>query len=76
MKKIIFRTGLLLILLISTGCSKKIEQTEDGTKITEDKIVTDDVSYVNEDSEVTIRRNKVTRIASIEMLYKIKDEDE
>jgi len=76
MKKIVIITSLLLITLIFAGCSKKVEQTEDGTRITEDKIVTDDVSYITEDSEVTIRRNKVTRIASIEMLYKIKDEDE
>ena len=58
-----------------TGCSK-VEQTETGTKITENKIITDDVSYVDGDSEVTIHRNKVTKNASVVIKYKIKDEDE
>ncbi len=76
MKKLTLLFCALLITVIFAGCTKKVEQTEDGTKITEDKIVTDDVSYVTDDTEVTIRRNKVTKQASIEMVYKIKDEDE
>jgi len=74
-KKIYFTLSILLAVLFLGGCSK-VEQTETGTKITENKIITDDVSYVDGDSEVTIHRNKATKNASVAMKYKIKDEDE
>jgi len=73
-KKIYYISPLLLILLL-VGCSK-VEQTESGLKITDNKILTDNVSYVDGDSEITIHRNKAIKKASVSMNYKIKDEDE
>ena len=76
MKKVIYLASFFIVIfLLLSGCSK-VEQTETGLKITEEKIITDDISYVDGDSEFIIHRNKVTRNASVSMKYKIKNEDE
>ena len=67
---------VLFVLVSVSACSTKTEKTESGTKVTQDKIITDDVSYIEDNSEVTIKRNKVTKKASIEMIYNITEEDE
>ena len=76
MKKSFLLFLAVIALVLVTGCGKKVEQTQDGTKTTEDNLVTDDVSYVTESTEITIHRNKVTKNAEIDMVYKIKDEEE
>lgn len=73
-KKFIAILFLISVLTLS-GCSK-IEKTDSGLKATDSKIITDDVSYIEKDSEVTIHRNKVTKMATIDIIYKIKNEDE
>jgi hypothetical protein len=71
-----FTAGLFLVAILAlSGCSK-IEKTENGVKTTDNKIVTDDVSYIEKDSEITIHRNKITKTATIDITYKIKNEDE
>lgn len=75
-KKISLIFFCFIILVLMSACSKKTEETEDGTKVTQDKIITDDVSYIEDGVEVTIKRNKVTKKASVEMIYNIKEDDE
>jgi hypothetical protein len=75
-KKVSLIFFCFLILIVLSACSKKTEETEDGTKVTQDRIMTDDVSYIEDGTEVTIKRNKVNKKASVEMIYNIKDEDE
>lgn len=71
----VFMFSFLALVLVLTGCSM-IEKTENGVKATDNKIITDDVSYIEKDSEITIHRNKITKAATIDMTYKIKNEDE
>ena len=65
-----------LFLIVLAGCGQKVEKTEEGTTTTNNKLITDDITYSTDDSDVTIRRNKITKVASIEMTYKIKDDEE
>jgi hypothetical protein len=44
--------------------------------ISSDKIVTDDVSYIKDNSEFKISRNKLTKNAQVEVGWKIKDDEE
>jgi len=75
MKRIYLLSFVSVLALTFTGCSK-VEVTDDGAVITDNKIITDDVTYVNDSSEVTVSRNNVTKTAQIEMNYKITDEEE
>jgi len=75
MNKKIIATLFLFFTVTLSGCSK-IEKTDNGVKTIDNKIVTDDVSYIEKDSEVTVHRNKITKNATVDIVYKIKDSDE
>ena len=51
---------VVLFVLVLFGLFTKTEKTESGTKVTQDKIITDDVSYI-EDNTSYNKRNKVTK---------------
>gem|GEM_PF-2245055 len=68
---------ILVIVVVIFYSRTKIKKTDDGgVSITNEKLMSDDVSYVTDVSEVTIHRNKVTKKADVDMKYKIKDQDE
>ncbi|MBI2551319.1 hypothetical protein HYV73_03155 [Candidatus Uhrbacteria bacterium] len=75
---IIVSVGILVLIIgsILFYSRTKVNKTSIGVSVTNEKLISDDVSYVTADTEVSIARNKITKNANVSMKYKIKDQDE
>ncbi len=75
-KSFLFLVFTFITLISVSACSVKTEKVDNVVKTKRDMIVSDDVSYVEDNSEVLIKRNKLTKKSAIHMTYSISENEE
>lgn len=73
---VVILVGIVITAFFLSGGFTKISEEDGSTIIEENKVITDTVTYINEDIIYKITRNKVTKNATIEMDYPIPDDVE
>ena len=68
---------VLLAIVFVSGCTQTTETTEEGTTITtQENLVTEKMTFEDEDVEGSITKNKLTKTAQIDMTMYVNDSTE